>query len=126
LSLAAIIALYLTFAVAAVFAIWAHFGNGFDAVSWRPFAIVILFILPAATTAFNGVRADADLVRLVERSALTSAALERLRQAILSTSLTYDRVAIGAKRVAELMGEELTEWRLVLESRRIRTKHRDK
>jgi hypothetical protein len=122
LSIAATIALYVTFALAAVFAVWAYFGDGLDRVSWRPFAIVILFVLPAATTAFNGIRADADLVRLVERSALTSAALERLRRAILSKSPTYDRVAIAARRAAALKGEELSEWRFVLESRRARTK----
>jgi hypothetical protein len=122
---AALIALYLTFAVATVFGIWAYVSHGFEAVTWRPFAIIILFVLPAATTAFNGLRADADLFRLVERSAITITALARLRRAAHSTSPNYDRIAVIAKKVAAIMGEELTEWRFVLESRRTRNRHRN-
>jgi hypothetical protein len=125
LTRAATIALYLTFAVAALFAIWAYAVNGFESVSWRPFAIVILFVLPAMTAAFSGLRADADLVRLVERSAMTISALARLRRAAHSRSPNYDRVVALARRIAVITGQELSEWRFVLESRRARVRQRN-
>jgi hypothetical protein len=70
--------------------------------------------------AFNGIRAAADLVRLAERSAAMAAALTRLRRVILSTPMNYDRLEVAAVRVAKIMGDELGEWRFVLESRRVR------
>jgi hypothetical protein len=114
----------MTLAVAAAFGIWAARVGGFDAVQWRPYAIVLLFVLPAAITAFNGFRADADLVRLVERSAMTSMTLGRLQRSIRAATPDYDRVAVAAARTADIMGQELSEWRFVLASRRARTRHR--
>jgi hypothetical protein len=49
-----------------------------------------------------------------------AAALTRLRRVILSTPMNYDRLAVAAVRVAKIMGDELGEWRFVLESRRAR------
>jgi len=125
LSAVASVSIYLTIAVAVAFGIWALHEGGFEAVHWRPYAIILLFVLPAAVTAFNGFRADADLVRLVERSAITSTALGRLQRAVRAATPDYDHVAIAAERVATIMGAELSEWRFVLESRRVRTKHRN-
>jgi hypothetical protein len=42
----------------------------------------------------------------------------------MNAPLTYDRVAVAANRTAEIMANELSEWRFVLESRRTRTKRR--
>jgi hypothetical protein len=50
-----------------------------------------------------------------------AAALTRLRRVILSTPMNYDRLSVAAIRVAKIMGDELGEWRFVLESRRART-----
>jgi hypothetical protein len=122
LGLAASLALGATIMVAATFGVAAYLKAPTDAVAWKPLAILLLFILPATATAFNGVRANADLVRLSERSAATAAALARLRRIMASTSMTYDRLAIAAIRAAAIMGDELSEWRFVLESRRVRKK----
>jgi hypothetical protein len=73
--------------------------------------------------AFNGIRAAADLALLAERSAMMAAALSRLRRVILSTPMNYDRIAVAAMRSAGIMGDELGEWRFVLESRRARAQH---
>jgi hypothetical protein len=122
LSTVARLALWATIAVAAVFGVSAYFGASFDAVPWKPLALVLLFALPAATSAFNGVRAEADLVRLAERSATAAIALARLKRVISSASPTYDRMAVAAMRAAAVMGEELSEWRFVLERRRARAR----
>ena len=103
-----------------MYGISAYYFGGVAAVSWKPVAIVLFFVLPAMAAAFNGIRAAADLVRLAERSAAMAAALTRLRRVILSTPMNYDRLAVAAVRVAKIMGDELGEWRFVLESRRTR------
>jgi hypothetical protein len=121
LSTVARLALRATIAVAAVFGVSAYFGR-FDAESWKPFALVLLFALPAATSAFAGVRAEADLVRLAERSAAAAVALAKLRRVMGSASPTYDHIAVAATRAAAIMGEELSEWRFVLERRRARAR----
>jgi hypothetical protein len=56
---------------------------------------------------------------------MAAASLTRLRRAIRSTSMNYDRLAVAAARVADLMADELAEWRFVLESRRVRA-HRNR
>jgi hypothetical protein len=89
-------------------------------VSWRPLALVLLFALPAATSAFQGLRAEADLARLAERSATAAIALARLRRLLDAASPTYDHVAVAATRAASIMGAELSDWRFVLERRRAR------
>ncbi len=124
MSALATVAFFLTGAVALAFALWAYHEGGFAAVEWRAYPIILLFVLPAAVSAFNGFRADADLVRLVERAAATSTALGRLRRAVRAATPNYDRVAIAAERLAAIMAGELSEWRFVLESRRKRTGHR--
>jgi hypothetical protein len=88
-----------------------------------PIAIVVFFVLPAMAAAFNGIRAAADLALLAERSAMMAAALSRLRRVVLSTAMNYDRIAVAAVRSAGIMGDELGEWRFVLESRRARAQH---
>jgi hypothetical protein len=85
-------------------------------------ASLILFALPAATSAFNGVRAEADLVRLAERSGAAAVALARLRRAIDAAAPTYDRIAVAAMRAAAIMAAELSDWRFVLERRRARSR----
>jgi hypothetical protein len=122
LSTVARLALWTTIAVAAAFGVSAAFVASFDAAAWKPFALVLLFALPAAASAFNGVRAEADLVRLAERSAAAAVALARLRRIIFSASPTYDRIAAAAMRAAAIMGSELSEWRFVLERRRARAR----
>jgi ABC-type multidrug transport system fused ATPase/permease subunit len=124
LALAANVALGAAIAVGGALGIAAYFLGGLEAVWWKPTASVLLAALPAAMAAFNGIRADGDLVRLVERSAMTAAALARLGRAVSSAPLTYDRVASAAARAAAIMANERSEWRFVLESRRTRTKRR--
>ena len=85
-------------------------------------ASLVLFALPAATSAFNGVRAEADLVRLAERSAAAAIALARLRRVIDAAAPTYDRIAVAAMRAASIMAAELSDWRFVLERRRARSR----
>jgi hypothetical protein len=85
-------------------------------------ASLILFALPAVTGAFNGLRAEADLVRLAARSAAAAVALARLRRAIDAAAPTYDRVAVAAMRAAATMAGELSDWRFVLERRRARAR----
>ena len=105
--------------LAALIGVWA-------VTQWRDrtqlIASLILFALPAVTSAFNGLRAEADLVRLSERSAAAAVALARLRRAIDAAAPTYDRIAVAAMRAASIMAAELTDWRFVLERRRARSR----
>jgi hypothetical protein len=107
--------------VAALYGISAYVVPDVNRDTWKPVAIVVFFVLPAMAAAFNGIRAYTDLARLSERSAMMAAALTRLRRIIRSTPMNYDRVAVAAARLASIMGDELTEWRFVLESRWART-----
>jgi hypothetical protein len=113
-------ALWATTAVAALLGIVAVVEWPID--PWRPLASVLLFALPAVTSAFAGVRAEADLVRLTERSAAAAVALARLRRVIGAAAPTYDRIAIAAMRAAAIMAAELSDWRFVLERRRARSR----
>jgi hypothetical protein len=124
LAFAASVALYTTILVGGALGIAAYLLGGMEAVWWKPAASVLLAALPAAMSAFNGIRADGDLVRLVERSAITASALARLSRSVSQLPLTYDRIAAAATRVATIMANERSEWRFVLESRRSRTKRR--
>jgi hypothetical protein len=124
LALAANVALGSAIVIGATLGSTAYFFGGQEVAWWRPTASVLLGALPAAMSAFNGIRADGDLVRLVERSAMTAATLARLNRTILSGPLTYDRVIGAATRVAAIMAAERSEWRFVLESRRTRTHRR--
>jgi hypothetical protein len=89
---------------------------------WQSVASLVLFALPAVTSAFAGVRAEADLVRLSERSAGAATALARLRRAINAAAPSYDRIAVAAMRAASIMAAELSDWRFVLERRRARSR----
>jgi len=113
-------ALWATTAVAALLGIVAVVEWPID--PWRPLASVLLFALPAVTSAFAGVRAEADLVRLTERSAAAAVALARLRRVIGAAAPTYDRIAVAAMRAAGIMAAELSDWRFVLERRRARAR----
>jgi hypothetical protein len=118
LAKAARVVLYVT-PVAAVIGVWAVKPTDHRA---QLIASLILFALPAVTGAFNGLRAEADLVRLAERSAAAAIALARLRRAIDAAAPTYDRIAVAAMRAASIMAAELTDWRFVLERRRARSR----
>jgi hypothetical protein len=107
--------------VAALYGLSAYVFTDIDDDTWKPIAIVVFFVLPAMATAFNGIRAYADLARLSERSAIVAAALTRLRRIIQSTPISYDHLTVAAARLASIMGDELTEWRFMLESRWART-----
>jgi hypothetical protein len=120
LSFAATFALWTSFGVVALFLAAAFMAGGYNKVAWRPIAIILAFVLPAVATTFSAIRVHADLVLLVERSAITAAALRRLHGLIRSTAVSYDRVAVAATRLAEIMSRELSEWRFVLENRRVR------
>jgi hypothetical protein len=124
LSAAARIALASTIVVAGLCGISAYYFGGTARVPWMPVAIILFFVLPAVAAAFNGIRAAADLIRLAERSAMMAAALTRLRRAILSMPMNYDRAAVAAVRTAGIMSDELGEWRFVLESQRARAQHK--
>jgi hypothetical protein len=87
---------------------------------WHRIALLALAVLPAVVSAFNGIRADADLAQLAERSALTVSRLKRLRRGLTGAPLTQDRVVNAAIRLAHLMEDELSEWRLMLHNRRLR------
>jgi len=113
-------ALAATVMIAVAMGIAAQFVGGIQGISWRQSALLALAVLPAVTTALNGIRADADLVQLVERSALAAVALTRLRRSIRGAVLNYDRMAAAATKVSLLMGDELSEWRFMLENRRLR------
>jgi hypothetical protein len=114
------VSLWATTAVAALLGIVAIVEWPFD--PWRPLASLLLFALPAVTSAFAGVRAEADLVRLAERSAAAAVALARLRRVIGAGEPTYDRIAVAAMRAAAIMAAELSDWRFVLERRRARAR----
>jgi hypothetical protein len=75
-------------------------------------------------TALNGLRVDADLARLTERSAQAIALLFRVRRNILASPRDYDHVAANMQRLASIMMNELEEWRFVIESRRARSGRR--
>jgi hypothetical protein len=121
LSVATKIALAAAIGVAVLFGFSAYRDGGIDHVRWKPLAVAGLLVLPTIATAFSGIRANADLTRLVERSAMMATALTNLQLVIRSTTMNYDRVAVAAARFANFMGDELSEWRFVIESRRIRT-----
>jgi hypothetical protein len=104
-------------AVAAFYGISVYILADINRDTWKPIAIVVFSVLPAMAAAFNGIRAYTDLARLSERSAMMAAALARLRRTICSAPMNYDRVAAAAAKLAGIMGDELTEWRFVLESR---------
>jgi hypothetical protein len=117
-------ALVASLGVAVVLAIAAARAGSLEAVGWKPFAIVLLAILPATMTSLNGLRVDADLARLVERSAQTIALLFRVRRNILASPRDYDHVAANMQRLASIMMNELEEWRFVIDSRRSRSGRR--
>ena len=120
LSLAAHGSLFAAVGVAALLAIAAVRAGSLDAVGWKPLAILLLSLLPFTMTSLNGLRVDADLARLVERSAQTTALLFRARRAILTAPRDYDHVASNMQWLAAIMRGELEEWRFVIESRRSR------
>jgi hypothetical protein len=113
-------ALIASLGVAVLLAVSAVRVGSLDKVTWREFAIVLLAILPATMTSLNGLRVDADLARLVERSAQTMALLFRVRRNILAGPRDYDHVALNMQRLASIMMTELEQWRFVIESRRAR------
>lgn len=117
-------ALLASVAIALLLGITALYESTLAAMGLRPMAIVMLTVLPATMTALNGLRVDADLVRLVERSAQTVALLFRLRRVIVAAPDDYDHVASNMQRLASIMGNELAEWRFVIESRRSRGRWR--
>jgi hypothetical protein len=90
----------------------------------RAFAGILLAMLPAALAAFNGIRADADLIRLTERSAWSSAYLSKLKRAMARQAPTFDKYEEFAKKTASFLAAELLEWHMVLESRRTRLSRR--
>ena len=120
LSFAAKFALAVAAGIGALLAIAAWRAGGLDEIGWKPFAIVMLASLPGTTTALNGLLLDADLVRLVERSAQTVALLMRVRRTILAGPPDYDHIAPRMERLAAIMGNELAEWRFAIEGRRAR------
>jgi hypothetical protein len=103
-------------------AIW--MGAGKYQAPIRAFAGILLAMLPAALAAFNGIRADADLIRLTERSAWSSAYLSKLKRAMARQAPTFDKYEEFAKKTASFLAAELLEWHMVLESRRIRLSRR--
>jgi hypothetical protein len=117
-------ALVASLGVAVVLAVAAVRAGSLEAVGWKPIAIVLLAILPATMTSLNGLRVDADLARLVERSAQTIALLFRVRRNILASPRDYDHVAANMQRLASIMMTELEEWRFVIDSRRSRSGRR--
>jgi hypothetical protein len=110
-------ALYAAIAVGAILGIAIYLKGGVRNVSGATLANLLLSILPAVMTAARGYRADADLIRLTERSAMTAAALSTVRRTLSATPLTIDRVRVAATHIATVTSGELTEWRFVLESR---------
>ena len=123
LRLGARVALGCAAAVGLAFAL-SVYNAGTAAVGWKGVAILLLVVLPAVTTAFNALRAEADLVRLVERSIGATVTLRRMASALKTRQPTYDSVAVAAGRVAGMMGAELYDWRFVLESRQSRLQRR--
>jgi hypothetical protein len=123
LSAAARVALGSTIVVAGVYGISVYFFGSIR-LSWRAIAVVMFFVLPAMASAFNAIRAAAELVLFAERSAVMVTALTRLRRIIRSTPMNYDRLAVAALRTAGIMSDELGEWRFILEKRQARARHR--
>jgi hypothetical protein len=120
LSLAAHGSLLAAVVVAVLFAIAALHAGGLNAVGWKRAAILLLTLLPITMTTLNGLRVDADLARLVERSAQTTALLFRARRVMLAAPRDYDHVASNMQWLAAILRGELEEWRFVIESRRSR------
>jgi Protein of unknown function (DUF4231) len=124
ISIGAHAALLASLAVAVLLALAAIRAGSLEAVGWRPFAIALLAALPSTMAALNGMRVEADLVRLVERSAQTVALLFRLSRSIAAAPRDYDHVSSSMQRFVSIIGNELAEWRFVIESRRSRGKRR--
>jgi hypothetical protein len=124
LACAARLSLAAAVVVAASLGVIALLAGGLDAVSWKPLAIVMLTSLPATMTGLEGIRVDADLVRLVEGSAQTITLLRRIRRAILAEPPDYDHVAHHMQQLAAVMESDLAEWRFAVESRRSRETRR--
>ena len=124
LACAARLSLAAAVAVAALLGIVALLAGGLDAVSWKPLAIVMLTSLPATMAGLEGVRVDADLVRLVESSAQTITVLKRIKRALLIEPADYDKVAHLTQQLAAVMESDLAEWRFAIESRRSRETRR--
>jgi len=122
LSTAGRVALGLTIVVAGLYGI-SVYSFGSIRLSWTPIAALLFFVLPATASAFNGIRAAAELVLFAERSAVMVTALTKLRRIIHSTPMNYDRVAVAALRTADIMSDELGEWRFILEKRQTRARH---
>lgn len=120
LALIAHAALIASIFVAAALGVEIVRAGGSGSVEWKPVAILLLTILPATTTAMNGLRAEMDLDRLIERSAQTAVRLARINRALFSAPVTYDRLAVAASKSSAIMDNEMSEWRFVLESRRAR------
>jgi hypothetical protein len=120
LALIAHAALIASILVAAALGIEVVRAGGSGSVEWKPVAILLLTILPATTTAMNGLRAELDFDRLIERSGQTAVLLARINRALSSAPVTYDRLAVAAGRSSAIMDSEMSEWRFVLESRRTR------
>jgi hypothetical protein len=120
LALIAHAALIASLFVAAALGVEIVRAGGSGSMEWKPVAILLLTILPATTTAMNGLRAEMDLSRMIERSAQTAVLLARIDRALSSAPVTYDRLAIAASRSSTIMDNEMSEWRFVLESRRAR------
>lgn len=117
-------ALVASLAVGVLLAVAAIRAGSLEAVGWRPYAIALLAALPSTMAALNGMRVEADLVRLVERSAQTVALLFRLSRSIAAAPRDYDHVSSNMQRLVSIVGSELAEWRFVIESRRSRGKRR--
>jgi hypothetical protein len=118
------LALCAAIVVGTIFGIAIFLKGGVLNVSGASFANVLLSILPATMTALRGYRADADLIRLTERSAMTAVALSGMKRTLSTTPLTLDRVRVAATHIATVTSGELSEWRFVLESRGTRMRHR--
>jgi hypothetical protein len=80
--------------------------------------------LPATMTGLEGIRVDADLVRLVEGSAQTITLVRRIGRAMRIEPLNYDSVAHRMQQLAAIMESDLAEWRFAIESRRSRETRR--
>ena len=98
-------------------------GN-LDAVAWKPLAIALLVALPATMTGLNGLRVNADLARLVERSGQSVATLFSIRRRAADAPQQFDQVAGAMQRFGDLLAAELADWRFVIESRRSRAMRR--
>jgi hypothetical protein len=124
LAAAARLSLVAAVVVAALLGVIAVLVGGLDAVSWKPLAIVMLTSLPATMTGLEGIRVDADLVRLVEGSAQTITLMRRIGRAMRIEPLNYDSVAHRMQQLAAIMESDLAEWRFAIESRRSRETRR--